>query len=218
MKRYAVSALILALTACGPADKPPEKKAELAQSSVAMDKENAEKEALAKRAAVFEDCRQNLRSKTAEYRKLLASRDFWQASNAIRECAEVMEDTKLRKLVSDAEIKSWIHDIESPYTLEAYRIRAIEALQRDYPDHAKKYEALYAKLSAVAESERQSREAANLHAATATTSDRRSDKDAIEYCWEEQKRKSLDPGSARFVASTCEFMELQYKQKYGRAP
>lgn len=41
---------------------------------------------------------------------------------------------------------------------------------------------------------------------------------AIELCWEEQERKSLDPATARFVASACEKMESDYKSRWGRSP
>jgi hypothetical protein len=37
-------------------------------------------------------------------------------------------------------------------------------------------------------------------------------------CWEQQSRKSLDPGSARFVASTCENMERDFRGKYNLNP
>lgn len=43
-------------------------------------------------------------------------------------------------------------------------------------------------------------------------------RDAIDLCWKEQSRKSLDPGSARFVAGACELMEDQFRQKYGVNP
>jgi hypothetical protein len=42
--------------------------------------------------------------------------------------------------------------------------------------------------------------------------------DAIDLCWEEQKRKSLSPNSQQFVAGTCEMMENDFRQKYGRNP
>ena len=42
--------------------------------------------------------------------------------------------------------------------------------------------------------------------------------DAIKLCWEEQKRKSLDPGTARFVAGACEKMERDFEQRHGRRP
>ncbi len=41
---------------------------------------------------------------------------------------------------------------------------------------------------------------------------------AIGLCWEDQKRKSLDPATARFVASTCEQMERDFKSRYGVSP
>lgn len=40
----------------------------------------------------------------------------------------------------------------------------------------------------------------------------------IHYCWEQQARKSLDPSTARFVASTCEMMEKDFREKYRSNP
>lgn len=42
--------------------------------------------------------------------------------------------------------------------------------------------------------------------------------DAIKLCWSEQGRKSLDAGTARFVAGACEKMERDYEAKWGRKP
>lgn len=215
--RLALVAFAL-LAACQPTEKTPEKKADASAIATEAARANAEKEAQAQRLAVLEECKLNLSSKTKEYKRLMASRDFWQASNTVRECAESLEDNKLRKLVAEAEIKSWVHDIESPHTLGADRIRAIEALMRDYPDRGKKYEALYAKLNAEAERDRQSRQAMSHFTTYTPPADRQTHKDTIEYCWEEQKRKSLDPGAARFAASACELMEQEYLKKYGRKP
>ncbi len=44
------------------------------------------------------------------------------------------------------------------------------------------------------------------------------DRDAINLCWKEQKRPSLAPDSARFVASTCEKMEQDFHDKWNREP
>lgn len=43
-------------------------------------------------------------------------------------------------------------------------------------------------------------------------------KDAISMCWEEQGRKSLTPGTQRFIAGACEKMEADYRAQYGRNP
>jgi len=48
--------------------------------------------------------------------------------------------------------------------------------------------------------------------------ERQASRDAISLCWSEQARKSLDSGVARFVASTCEKMESDYRTKWGRNP
>lgn len=44
------------------------------------------------------------------------------------------------------------------------------------------------------------------------------DRDKIKLCWADQSRKSLDPGTARFVASMCENFEQEFRAKYGRNP
>lgn len=41
---------------------------------------------------------------------------------------------------------------------------------------------------------------------------------AIDLCWENQRRKSLTPSEARFIAGTCEKMESDFRQRWGHAP
>lgn len=43
-------------------------------------------------------------------------------------------------------------------------------------------------------------------------------RDAIDFCWEDQKAKSHDPAMARFVAGACEMLERDFRTKYGRNP
>jgi hypothetical protein len=43
-------------------------------------------------------------------------------------------------------------------------------------------------------------------------------RDAISLCWKQQSDKALDPGTQRFVASTCEKMEQDFKNRYGVNP
>lgn len=47
---------------------------------------------------------------------------------------------------------------------------------------------------------------------------RRKARDTIAYCWEQQGRKSLDPGSQRLVASACEKLEDDFVRKYNTRP
>lgn len=47
---------------------------------------------------------------------------------------------------------------------------------------------------------------------------RSKDRDAISYCWQQQKDPSLDPATQRFVAATCEKMEADFRTKYGADP
>ncbi|MFK3741402.1 zinc-ribbon domain-containing protein [Massilia sp. TN1-12] len=41
---------------------------------------------------------------------------------------------------------------------------------------------------------------------------------AISVCWDDQKTKSYEPSTARFVAGVCEKMERDYRAKFGRNP
>jgi len=41
---------------------------------------------------------------------------------------------------------------------------------------------------------------------------------AISLCWDDQKRKSLSPGTQQFIAGACEKMESDFRQKYGVNP
>ncbi|MBN8714581.1 MAG: zinc ribbon domain-containing protein [Xanthomonadales bacterium] len=43
-------------------------------------------------------------------------------------------------------------------------------------------------------------------------------RDAIAYCWKQQADKALDPSTQRFVASTCEKMENDFRTKYSTDP
>jgi len=44
------------------------------------------------------------------------------------------------------------------------------------------------------------------------------DRQVIELCWQDHERKSLDPGTKRFIAGTCEMMEQRFKERHGHAP
>lgn len=44
------------------------------------------------------------------------------------------------------------------------------------------------------------------------------ERQVIELCWDDQKRKSLAPAEQRFVASTCEMLENDFRRKHGHNP
>lgn len=44
------------------------------------------------------------------------------------------------------------------------------------------------------------------------------DRAAIDLCWQDHERKSLDSGTKRFIAGTCEMMEQRFKERHGHAP
>ena len=47
---------------------------------------------------------------------------------------------------------------------------------------------------------------------------RAQDRATIDYCWEDQKRKSYDPNTAAFVARSCELLEERFRAKHGLNP
>lgn len=50
------------------------------------------------------------------------------------------------------------------------------------------------------------------------TQEKRRARDAIALCWDDQKKKSLTPDAARFLAGACERMEADFRQKYNASP
>lgn len=43
-------------------------------------------------------------------------------------------------------------------------------------------------------------------------------RDAIKLCWKDYEKKSFSASTKQFVASVCEKMENDFKQKYGINP
>lgn len=48
--------------------------------------------------------------------------------------------------------------------------------------------------------------------------ERAEERRTIEYCWDEQKKKSLAPDTQRFVAGACERLEDDFRKKWNRNP
>lgn len=96
-------------------------------------------------AAFLQECRQTVDRRKSEYRRLMASREYWSAALTLRRCADLQEDSALKGLVADAERKQYVMEIESPATSRDARNQAIEALLRDYPEAGKKYAKLLRK-------------------------------------------------------------------------
>lgn len=44
------------------------------------------------------------------------------------------------------------------------------------------------------------------------------ERQAIKWCWDQQGKKSNEPGTARFIAGACEKMENDYLNKWGVKP
>ncbi|WP_395300138.1 hypothetical protein V1599_12425 [Enterobacter sp. ECC-175] len=55
-------------------------------------------------------------------------------------------------------------------------------------------------------------------AASDKSADKSKERYAIQYCWEQYDRKSLNADEKRFIAGSCEKMEAKFKDKYGVKP
>lgn len=113
-----------------------------------LNKEKAayEKEQEAIKKRVNAECAPLLDEKKALYKTLFASGKYWEAATALRACAKASDDQAIKKMVADAEFKSYVADIDSPKTSPAQKLQAITSMSRDFPEQAKKYESLEKKL------------------------------------------------------------------------
>jgi hypothetical protein len=114
-----------------------------------MDKQKAayDKEQEALKNKMNAECAPLLAEKKARYQALLASGKYWDAATALRACAKVSDDQALKKMVAGAEFRSYVADISSSKTSTDQKLQAIKSMSRDFPEQAKKYEALEKKLS-----------------------------------------------------------------------
>ena len=104
-------------------------------------------------------CQESRKEKQKNYQKFMAERRFWDAAVSIRSCANALDDSSLKKLVAEAEIRSHKSDIDNPKLSLRNKAKAIELLMRDYPDEGKKYEALRNKFLMQADAQDRSAEA-----------------------------------------------------------
>lgn len=44
------------------------------------------------------------------------------------------------------------------------------------------------------------------------------DRAAIDLCWQDYERKSLEPGTKRFIAGACEMLEQRFRETHGAEP
>lgn len=94
------------------------------------------------------ECIPLLEEQKNKYKKLFASGKYWDAASALRLCADASDDSSLKKMVADAELKSYVADINSSKTTAEEKLRAIEFMQVDSPEQAKKYESMIPTLRA----------------------------------------------------------------------
>ena len=114
----------------------------------AFDKERAadEKKQEELKRQMNAECAPLLDEKKTRYKALFASGRYWDAATALRACAKASDDAALKKMVADAEFKSYVADINSPKTSKDQKLQAITSMSRDFPEQAKNYESLEKKL------------------------------------------------------------------------
>ncbi|MFC4524271.1 hypothetical protein [Cupriavidus pinatubonensis] len=59
-------------------------------------------------------CKSTKAEMTAKYKGLMKAREYWPAVVTVRRCAQLTDDKDLTAMVADAEIKSYVSDIENP--------------------------------------------------------------------------------------------------------
>ena len=99
------------------------------------------------REKLIADCRSTREDKIRAYTKLMGETNYWEASTAIRQCSNVLDDKELGAMVNRAELMSTWKDIKSPKVAPGDRLRQIEALRRDWPEEAKANDALLTRLA-----------------------------------------------------------------------
>lgn len=112
-------------------------------------------EEAAEREATRSECQASLDKRRAEYHSLMKSAKYWDASLALRKCAEALDAPDLSQLVRDAEIKSHLADLGDPTKSAADRALAFERLSADYPEVATKNEELAKRQIAAAQRKEQ---------------------------------------------------------------
>ena len=132
-------------------------RAEVARSPVRA-ASTAQEMRAAEVAKAKQDCLLALEAKKAQYATLMKERKFWDASVALRVCAEVLAQPDLAKLVGEAEIASHLADINNPKSPPRERARAMYMLARDHPQVGAKYAAQADKLTAEADRQDQADE------------------------------------------------------------
>ncbi len=105
-------------------------------------------------------CRESIEAKKREYSVALAGRKYWDASLVLRNCAELLADAELLKLVADAEVQSHLQTINDTKMSPRERAQAIVLLERDAPAAAKPFTQLRARLLTQAEQSERAAEAA----------------------------------------------------------
>ena len=94
------------------------------------------------------ECIPLLEEQKSKYKKLFTNGKYWDAASALRLCADASDDASLKKMVADAELKSYVADINSSKTSADAKLKAIELMQVDFPEQAKSYESMIPSLKA----------------------------------------------------------------------
>lgn len=110
-------------------------------------------------------CRRRRGEMTASYERLLAAAKPWEAARAFEDCHIALDSKDLKDLVSAAELQYLMKTAGDPKGAPKERVSSIEAMQRDHPEDARRFEknlpALKAKLAATLAAEQRASMQAN---------------------------------------------------------
>jgi hypothetical protein len=86
--------------------------------------------------------------KRNEYDQQLARKEFWNASFAMKKCAQDLNNADYKQLADSAEVKARISDINDKTKNPTTRINQIEVLEKFFPNESKQFTTLKSTLIA----------------------------------------------------------------------
>lgn len=102
-------------------------------------KKTSIKETEISRDDLANECNKTIESKILMYNSLLSQKEFLNAANSVRRCADLLNRDDLRNLVKNAEILYYKVDADNSTISDDKRLRAMHHLLAYYPKESAKY-------------------------------------------------------------------------------
>lgn len=88
------------------------------------------------------DVSKECQTKRTEYEQQIARKEYWNASFAMKRCANDLSNSEYQQLADSAEVKARISDIKDKTKSASNRINEIEVLEKFFPSDAQEFIAL----------------------------------------------------------------------------